>query len=462
MVGSVLRFVSSIASITVWGLIVAAARQARRICLYAQRDGTSQIRSSAISDLIAAVALMTGLSLMPGISRAEELKLVHEVYIETGSLPKSTTILQTSDKGFLIAGENAGEGGWAIHTDYFGKLQWRYTTPLIDPTPAGVMGPRLPTFTGAALASDGSIFLCGHMPREKHAQPGLLTHLDANGKRLSEQLIYAHGKEEGGMGAFVSCAVWGDKIIVAGDLEVFNDHVRRPDVPGDDGIGYYYWFLAFDLNGKQIWEKYFPVDPKISGLPDFISEPLIRSVDKAIFVATRSTIATEIVAIDPDGNVLSKNLFKHDFRPVIPTDLSTLLQFWEVTPPKISVIALSNDFQEVKRLVANTADLNHVTKVYSQLDGSFIFFGSAATWNGSDTAMVLKVDNKLQNPKFLKLGPREESFWVDAAVPTARPGEFASVRTAQKIPAADTPEANKAARLGVVLDILKTNNEGDR
>jgi hypothetical protein len=228
-----------------------------------------------------------------------------------------------------------------------------------------------------------------------------------------------------------------------------------------NGVEYYYWLLVFDPNGKMKWERLIPISSKLEGSPNAISPFRIMSKDKAIFVATRNGVATEIVAIDQAGNVTGKNVLNEQFTAVIPVSQSSSLQLISLTSHPVKLLTLADDLH-----VAGQIEKEHgaglIVRAYSMYDGSLMLFGSEAHNGNDNTARVMSLDSTLENEQALRLGPKQESYWVDAAVPLDKSGRFASVRSATRPDGIMNPIGNLRSRLlGAALDFVTLNNPGE-
>src|SRR5580658_1656334 len=110
--------------------------------------------------------------------------IVHEAFITIeGDAPiKPMVVVPTTDGGLFVAGRG-GTAAWAAKTDTNGKVIWQYSTFAMN-------GNFYPEYRGAVPMPDGSTFLCGYKPSSPDTYaPGLVTHLDAQGRVINEQLI---------------------------------------------------------------------------------------------------------------------------------------------------------------------------------------------------------------------------------------------------------------------------------
>ena len=140
------------------------------------------------------IASFIALIFMAEFSSAEQLTVGQEVFVERGVIPKPNVIVPANDGGFIIAGEIAARHqAWALKIDAHSNVAWRYVANRMDVFPPADFGSR-PDYAGAAVMTDGSVFLCGTMVRPPHMGiPGLITHLDKNGGVLFQKIMSPMG-----------------------------------------------------------------------------------------------------------------------------------------------------------------------------------------------------------------------------------------------------------------------------
>jgi hypothetical protein len=384
------------------------------------------------------------------VADAQGLTLTREVMLERGYLPEPKTIVRTHDNGLIIAGTNNGQG-WAIKTDDEGNLKWRYTVSRPDaPAPSGDPTYNVhPSYTSAAVMPDDSVFLCGHMPSAKK-DAALLTHLDKDGKVLSELHPHPEGFEAGGLG---SCMAWGDGIVISGGAYVYKRVQPTDSHPEAYVFSSFYWILYLDETGKTIWSKTAPVVNTPTGIEPYVS-PLQRLSDGSFALVTPSDNTT-VVHVSPNGEITTKAI-KGRFIIALSLDAEHDLQLVSPFIP-LTRITLNSDLREIDRRTSPAFEDLSIRSAYRLPDQSLMLFGEGARV-GNGYAHAMKVDAALQHAESVYLSPEETSIWVEAAVPLSKPGEFACVRKASEpegvsIAGARTPEE---IRIGAALDFIST------
>lgn len=401
--------------------------------------------------LAALIALIT----IPHPSFAEKLALTREVFLEKGKTAKANVIVRTHDNGFVIAGAMNGDKAlWATRTDSEGNVKWRY----LDPSPDQSRHAPLPAYNSAAVMPDDSVFLCGGMTGPKGG--AFLTHLDKDGKVLSEQPVLS--VDERGNGPISSCMAWQNGVALVGITATDTQVKPSLDHPSPIDTEWYYWIALVDQNGKTEWEKLVPIPALELGAPSFIS-PLQATPDGG-FVFTAFKFGTNVLRIGPDGNVQARNYFKDQLLTLArPTSgdgaiklITTSTNLGNGAAP-VSLITLNNMLQETGR-IAETHDPGPIKQAYILPDQSLMLFGGL--WPppyGSSWAYVTWLDPSLTHEAALNLAKSDTSSWVDAAVPLSTPGEFACVRGAMdtvKLKTARTEEERAEVSLGVALDFV--------
>jgi hypothetical protein len=84
----------------------------------------SSIASIRVRGLIAVAVLSIGVFGMPNSPSAGELVVTQEVYLEHGSVPEAKAVARAYDNGFVIVGK-IDKQAWATKTDADGNVKWR-------------------------------------------------------------------------------------------------------------------------------------------------------------------------------------------------------------------------------------------------------------------------------------------------------------------------------------------------
>jgi hypothetical protein len=361
---------------------------------------------------------------------ADELVVTKEIPIlKGGFVPEPHAIVQAANGDFIVAGE-FGYEAWAGRVDQSGHLKWQYKMPPKD-FPVSITTPRLqaPIYWSAVAMPDDSVFLCGYLPRKLKKGvpwPGLITHLDKEGKLLSQSMLIPAGKEFPSIARIKSCTKVGDEIIGLGtsDRTTPNLHPTK-EYPYLNKRFEYYWLFALDLNGKLKWEKLITMDEKY-GSAQIMSLLSSRLSGGGLVFIGSGGLGSELVHTDSSGNVTARKTLPSVLLPVQPTDpQDTALQLVSPSPEKLLSVSLNDELQVTKR-----GEYPHspgvINKAYRSSDQSLFLFGSLGQPNFAH-AGVMKIDPTLEHEDTL-VQP-EKITWptIPDAVPVSGTGEFAAV-----------------------------------
>jgi hypothetical protein len=369
---------------------------------------------------------------------------------------------QADDGGFIIAGSmSATKQGWAAKTDAKGAVLWNYFVDLRDEDKAAFARQLIVNaeFRGTAPLPDGSVYLCGSMPRPPGTySPGLLTHLDAKGRVLSERLIFPEQKTERGVAHFYDCVRWEDGVAILGDIVGW---VRDPEQSTEKGPrpNYkrlsLYWLLVLDAAGNVKWERQIPTNDGRSANP---GEMGLMADGSSLVFSSYSGLNTEVVRVSASGEVQArKQLPNSGFKlvhSVVPDGIIQILRsFSSKGPVGLTAITLDERLEEVGRTQGQpTAYAARVA--YRMPDHALVLFGSAVHSVGERyTSQIAYVDPTLQHEQRLDL-PRNNisdggSIW--AAAPAQDVGHFVIATTAY----AHGLDINHPERFGALPDFKR-------
>lgn len=375
--------------------------------------------------------------------------LTKTVYLEKGAIVDPKAIVRGHDNGLIIVGsidhKAQPKNAWATKTDNEGKVLWRYSLPPREPLP-NFEGPE---YSSAAMMPDNSVFLCGGMPLSKEGH-GLLTHMDKDGKVLSEKLISPEGMNGGGAYA---CTAWKDGVLFLGVTGTWEKVEATATHPAIYTHHSFYWIAYFDANGEKKWEK---LIPSIKVGFNYISPLQITADGGVAFVATRYGIGSQVVRMDNDGKIKESKIFNEQFVLLQPTYSDTHLWLISTTTNKMSIVKLNDKLEEISHLT-ETQVPGVIHTAYRLADGSLMLFGSQYHFGTIYYAVAMRVDPNLKHMQTLDLSVRGESYWINDAVPLGKPGEFATIRRAIKtkdIGINPTDAQLDDVRRGIALDFI--------
>ena len=398
---------------------------------------------------------------MTHIPSAGELTVTKTVYIESGKVVEPRTIVQTHDNSFIIAGQIQVKGhprsAWATKTDSDGKVAWRYLVPPRETLTDTQSGPE---YFSAAVMPDDSVFLCGRMPfnpKPGNKSPGLLTHLDKDGKVLSEALIYPQNDKDTSITRLMSCMSSDDEIEVVGHaFQLAIDKEPTGSYPTNTRFDSYI-ILRFDKWGVLKWEKLEPIDKAIVGAPDAISQLQATADGGFSFVAVRNMTRSEVVHVTPNGDV-AKKLIDVPSTMVVQTEPAKDIKMISNSTENLTRVTLDDKLHEMSS-ITQTHEAGEIDLAYLLPNGSVIIFGDRYRhWGSRYSARAMVVDSNLDKETSLILGASGESYRTYAATQLEKPEEYISARSARgpSIGGNHPTEAQlDKMRLGVALDFIK-------
>lgn len=350
---------------------------------------------------------------------------------------------RTDDGGYIVAGSagsgasanahgGAGPQAWAIKIDHSGRVLWTYYTGLMD---MALVKPNLPTnysriigepaYHGAVSMPDGSAFLCGHMPHVPQSNQawGLLTHLDAKGVLISEQLVSPRVKgPEGTKGheGLLKCIRWGDGVAIIGVALRF---VPPPSGAGRTFTAPFYWILTLDPSGKILWEKLIPAANVNAGF--FEDNVVLQSHGADLVFSATDNVNSEVVHLSPRGEMVARKQLQgqyHLIRAVLPDGS---IQVWGTGHSKPSeVLTLNDRMEEIGRKEGTPEGNSFPHSIYRMPDQSYVLFGS--DYHRASVVLhtvVTHVDGNLRAMRVLEPLTGSEPFVdfgrVDAVAPGA-------------------------------------------
>lgn len=401
------------------------------------------------------------------------------IQIEKRMLIEPQVIVQAEDGGFIIAGSiTATRQGWAAKTDAEGKVLWHYFRDLQEEDKEAFKKPQIPgkpTFTGAIAMPDGSIFLCGSMPRRSRsdAPTAFITHLDANGHLLREKFIVPEKEDTKGVrGGFVGCVRWGEGFAIIGRAGLPRPWPTPP--PSTKGnvkespphtSDYWYWVLLFDRTGEIKWQRYIPVPLEFDHQINISQFPHIANSN--LMISVNDLGETELFSMSATGEVVARNMIKGDYQFVRPVAPDGILQISGRRPGSVS-----RNSPETKKYVILTLDeqLNEIHSTPEGLedfsgyefrmpDQSFVSIGRQKhTFGQRYTSRVVHVDQRLQNQRYVELPHTRRPFGYagsSAANSTRNANEFVVIKelrvvTEGKIPDDISQDFDQGAELDFI------------
>lgn len=305
-----------------------------------------------------------------------------------------------ADGGFISAGYTTYHRmAYATKTDANGHEVWSHFVELTDKDQFKGFNSE---YVGSVIMPDGNIFLCGSMPRAPgKPRPGLVTHLNAQGAVLSEQLLLPKDSSTKIVADIADCLLWGDSVAVLGRITQWTENRIRTYDRHDQ-----YWLLILDSTGAVQWEKLFDL-PK--GLSAAGTLEMAVAGTHLILSATDGR-KTDLMRVDSKGLIVAETTMDGQFLIVRNAAFNDEVQIFEngytEWPDKSgdrphSLVSLDGGLSEVKRVEGGP--IKFAARVtYRLADGSLVLFGSDLS-GAAGKSSVVHVDGQLKTEKRLTI-----------------------------------------------------------
>lgn len=406
-----------------------------------------------------AIALLAALSGSTLNGAAVQPMLSQDVIVETDADPWAIAAAGgdgNGSNGMIVAG-NSGHRGWGAKFDSRGQIVWDYTIGLQDPFKYPIPYAQ---FRGAASMPDGSVFLCGNMPRPlgSSASSLVLAHLDVDGHPLSETFPKPDDRTNPGVhttGA-TGCVYSNNGVVVLATTSRAVPPAERNALPK---VERFYWVFAIDPAGQIKWETQIPM-MLFNGF-DQTGITMAASGAQVIFSATNN-LSTELLTIGGGGVVQFHREIRGRFILVRPVSADGTIQLFGIVDdqPRSVIVTLDDHLVEVNRTLGNYPSSFLANFAYSAPDESIVLFGSAVHGGGANyTSRVVAVDRALRAERNVELpntrAPLKDIGFIRAAAPSGGVGEFVVARSVLASGFHNLPEAARPKmKRGLKLDYL--------
>lgn len=352
--------------------------------------------------------------------------------------------------GYILAG-STGEKGWAAKTDANGKVLWNYYTSLREQKVSipghGHNFDGIPAYHGAVSMPDGSVFLCGQMPRPySSGKPrGLITHLDSNGHLLKEELIAPEGKS---IYSFEGCVRWRDGVAIIGSDMHFLPTANAQSGPTTES---YYWLVFLDSSGKIRWEKVIMSSCLSCG--SFTGSIVLLAHESELIFSATDNKESEVIKVNLDGNLVARKQIHGQYRLVRSINPSNSLQIWgtEINKPLSTLISLNEHLDVLQKTEGAPRGDFFPNAIYRMPDQSFLLFGEAKHSSPYYARTgIAHIDSNLHAESTFEPisenGPFSDSARLNAVAPSVDNEKFAvAMNVVKRGPKANLPEESDKA-----------------
>jgi len=362
----------------------------------------------------------------------ERFEVTREVLLESGRFPTPHALIQTKEGGYVVTGIDANKP-WATRTDPEGNVQWRHVVPPAkDGTQSGAYGVGYGVYAGAATMDDDSTLLCGNTDigwRDKPLIMGMLTRIDKSGQAISHRLFYPQGDERFHLNYLRKCIRWGDGFAVIGQTS--------------RSVGPFFWVLALDAKGDTKWEKLLPGQGTLE---------VLTLSNHDLILSQPSLNGTKIVRLDATGAIQAQRIIPDGVvvRSTVPDSVIHLISG---VGGRTTLRTLNERLEDVGYLAGNAALIHRApinTNADYMLPNHALFLFGYQREREVHTATIARLSADLNDLQTFSFQPLWVSAWVDDAVSTGKPGEFATVRTVRRLP--HWPDEK---RVGLVLAFIR-------
>jgi hypothetical protein len=382
------------------------------------------------------MGLMMNTLVPSSAATGDHIKITREIFLEGRTDP--TGLVQTKDGGYVVFGGDFG--AWATRIDRDGKIQWKH---VVLPTSQRASGAK---YTGAAMLPDDSTILCGYKELENGAGSvfvGLLTHIDKAGQVITEQLIYPKNDKRYTFSQFNKSVALNDGVVVFGSASGLSE---------DQPLG---WTLVIDGQGKIKSEKLVPKPAPIeaNGVLALSSHDLVVStfVVPPPNVSSPEVLSTQITHIDASGIIKEQRVVRGESIFVSPVVPDTTVRFMLTDKTAAAMTIWGSQLQDGDRIVGNVETIKSA-RSYLLPDRSVVLFGYDYIGQGVFGAMIVWLSPDLNQRERLVLEPKYGTVRVEDAIPTGKPGEFATIRSVLPVSHLIGPDDT---RVGVVLAFVQ-------
>ena len=387
--------------------------------------------------LFTAAAAAAIVMAFPGQSVAAEnhIQVTREILLESGYGITPNAIIRTPDRGYVIVGWYARNQTWATRVDVNSRVLWRYLGE-----PVGPEGAHGSNFRGAVLLSDDSVLACGHTtggPADRPQSVGLLTRLGLHGEVLNRREVQPSldGTPLNGGGELKACLRTPSGIVAIGETAYWTS----TSTPFRKYHGYF-WLLGIDPGGQVSSQKLIPQPLRAAGQPmsDIVDALALSNGD--VVIQTRSP---DLIELNANGAVRTRSSVSL---------LRNASGEWPRGAENELIVETAAD--RFQRLAPNS-EVGRVPfdsqRAYLLADGSIALFGGEAGCGGT-TAAVAWIRSDLRSKESHVFRPTCATAMVEDAIPTGKPGEFATVRLVGPVGHTLSPGEK---RLGVVLTFIQ-------
>lgn len=288
-----------------------------------------------------------------------------------------------------------------------------------------------PEYQAAVPMPDGSAYLCGNMPRPPGKyQPGIVTHINAQGHVLGKQLLIPEKRTEKGIAYIRDAVRCGDDVAIVGTA---HNIIKVADGGQPPVVEEFYWLLVLDASGKKKWEKLIPI---IGHFGTSHNGTVLIAVGSSLVFSVNNSINTEVFRVSSAGEVQAHKQFLTSrlmlIRQVIPDGAIMLFGDYQgIGPLKLTI----NDQLEIITRVEG-GKINFVAHAaYCLPDQSLALFGSEVGSHGnrffSHIVYADKALHVVQRKGLCDSGQLyKDSGSLNAATPAGGNGVFVTARTA--------------------------------
>jgi hypothetical protein len=385
------------------------------------------VRGRSVCRIVSLTVVVFGFFMINSVG-ATELQIANETFIASdppAAVIDPHNITKSDDGDYIVTGRIAArQQAWASKIDISGGVKWQYVMGLEESLPIG----KGAEFNGAIQMQDGSIFLCGNMPRPPGVYaPAVLIQIAADGHTEKKQYIAPQGRTDRGIVTVRNCARWGQDIVILSSVL----HIIEPTLNASPPVvDQFYWLLRLDASGRKKWELRIPTT--LGAITDRGS--LIITSGSDLIFSSWELDQTELFRVGDGGSLSASQKMPGQFRLVQGTSRGNSVKLFGYTEDGLSAsVTLDKDLHEVVKIKGALSIHQFVSSGGFETPGKLVLlFGSALHQVGETySTRMLLLDDNLRSLGSLELSERgsHDNGRLVAFSPTSNENEFLVARS---------------------------------
>lgn len=384
--------------------------------------------------------LIQGLLLMGALSTAnagEHFEFKKEVTL-TDNRSQHFAINSAIDGGYVLTGSIADTQAWAARLDGQGQELWSYLIPKDAHPENHNVSPSWHSsqFKSAVVLKNGNTLLCGQkeIGDVRGNVMGLITRVNIKGQFIDQRLLSPQGGKNFKINYIHQCAAWGEGYFVAGSATKFTPNTlgKSPPFVGET----FFWLMALDEEGNVKWEKLISKGFSVAlgrRLPWLImanGDLVFSGFAPSIEVTNGLISVTGIIRIDKEGALKAQRNITGEMQLVrqpMPANAIRLVPL-NLKESGMFLQTLNDDLTDASTVKSVTEKDEFVAMQAIEMSNHSIVLTGYRDFK-VPFATIIIYSPDLHQTQDLVLKPKRQSHWIDDAILTSIPDEFAVIRS---------------------------------